>query len=543
MMIEVFPTRPFDDQNPGTSGLRKKVKIFERQHYAENFIQSVFDCTGETKGQLLIVGGDGRYLNKKIIQKVLKIAVANGFSRVMVGQHGMLSTPATSHLIRKYKAHGGIILSASHNSGGPDGDFGIKYNISNGGPATEKVTRAIYEYSRKITRYFSAIMDDIVLDRVGVQRIGNTRIEIIDPISDYADLMEELFDFSAIRRAIMDGLRFSFDAMHAVTGQYAHEIFEKRLGFPSGTVINGQPLPDFGGRRPDPNLFHAKELYRLLMSENGPDFGAASDGDGDRNLVIGKGIFITPSDSLAVLAANAPLIKGYQSGITGIARSMPTSAAIDHVAVKHNLNLYETPTGWKFFSNLLDTGLVTLCGEESFGTGSSHVREKDGLWAVLMWLNILAVTGKSAIDIMKQHWREYGRNYYSRHDYEEVDVDAAKKMMEDLRIRLPSFLGLEMSGLVIENADDFSYHDPVDKSVSRYQGIRLSFRGGSRIAFRLAGTETQGATVRVYMDKYESNPALQNQDTQEALNTLIKLANEISGLKRQINRCKPTVIT
>lgn len=542
-MMQTVVTEPFADQNPGTSGLRKKVKVFETPHYAENFIQSIFDCAGKIRGKRLVVGGDGRFLNRPVIQKVLKIAAANGFGSVMVGQGGLLSTPAASHLIRKYEAHGGIILSASHNPGGPDGDFGIKYNIANGGPAPEKVTQAIYECSQKIRRYRIAEADDIDLDRLGGQAIGDMKIEVVDPVRNYADLMEELFDFEAIRRAIADGFRFRFDAMHAVTGPYAHEIFEQRLGFPAGTVVKGQPLPDFGHEHPDPNLVHAKELYDLLMSDDGPDFGAASDGDGDRNLVIGKGIFITPSDSLAILAANAHLAKGYHAGIAGVARSMPTSAAVDHVAAKHGLPLYETPTGWKFFCNLLDTGLVTLCGEESFGTGSDHVREKDGLWAVLMWLNILAVTGKSAHDIVKQHWHEYGRNYYSRHDYEEVDASAAEKMMEDLYARLESLPETEISGLKVEKADDFAYHDPVDHSVSQNQGIRILFEGGARLVFRLSGTGTQGATVRVYMERYEADPALQEEDTQEALSTLIAIADEIAHLKLRLNRSKPTVIT
>lgn len=542
-MIKTVVTEPFNDQNPGTSGLRKKVKVFETPHYAENFIQSVFDCTGKVKGKLLIVGGDGRYLNRQIIQKVLKIAAANGFARAMVGAGGILSTPAASHLVRKYGAHGAIILSASHNLGGPDGDFGIKVNVANGGPAPEKVTQAIYARSQEIRRYLIATGADVDIDRAGVRIIGAMKVEIVDPVRDYADLMEQLFDFDAIRHAVAGGFRFCFDAMNAVTGPYAQEIFERRLGFPPGTVVNCRPLPDFGGQHPDPNPVHARALYEQLMSDDGPDFGAASDGDGDRNLVIGKGIFITPSDSLAILAANATLARGYRAGIAGIARSMPTSAAADHVAAQQRLSLYETPTGWKFFGNLLDAGLATLCGEESFGTGSCHVREKDGLWAVLMWLNILAVTGKSALDIVRSHWRHYGRNYYSRHDYEEVDTGAAGKMMEDLRARLDSLPGTQISGLTVETADDFAYRDPVDHSVSTHQGIRILFAGGARIVYRLSGTGTQGATVRVYMDFYEPDPDRQEMDTQEALSRLITLADEIADLKLRLNRSKPTVIT
>ncbi|RCL02147.1 MAG: phosphoglucomutase [Candidatus Tokpelaia sp. JSC188] len=542
-MIQAIITKPFADQDPGTSGLRKKVKIFETPHYTENFIQSIFDCTGKSKGKRLIVGGDGRFFNQQVIQKVLKIAAANGFASIMVGKGGILSTPAVSHLIQKYKAHGGIILSASHNPGGSDGDFGIKYNIASGGPAPEKVTKGIYACSQKIRCYRIANVGDIDLDRLGHQEIGGMKIEIVDPVRDYADLMEKLFDFQAIRQAIADGLRFRFDAMHAVSGPYAHEIFEKRLGFPTGTVIKGQPLPDFGNKNPDPNPVHAKDLIDLLMSDGGPDFGAASDGDGDRNLVIGKGIFITPSDSLAILAANAHLVKGYRAGVAGVARSMPTSTAIDRVAKKHRFFLYETPTGWKFFCNLLDMGLITLCGEESFGTGSSHVLEKDGLWAILMWLNILSITGKSALDIVRNHWREYGRNYYSRHDYEEVDTAAAKEMMKNLHDRLESLPGMEIGGFKIEKADEFVYHDPVDCSVSHNQGLRILFKNGSRIVFRLSGTGTQGATVRVYMERYEADPVLQEQNTQKALSTLISIADEIGNLKLYLNRNAPTVIT
>ncbi|RCL00900.1 MAG: phosphoglucomutase [Candidatus Tokpelaia sp. JSC189] len=541
--MQTIITKPFADQNPGTSGLRKKVKVFEMPHYAENFIQSIFDSTGKIEGKRLIVGGDGRFLNRQIIQKVLKIAAANGFGDAMVGRGGILSTPAASHLIRKYRAHGGIILSASHNPGGSDGDFGIKYNIANGAPAPEKITQDIYACSQKISHYRIADTDDVDLDHLGKQMIGDMKIKIVDPVHDYANLMEELFDFEAIRRAITGGFRFRFDAMHAVTGPYAHEIFEQRLGFPAGTVVKGQPLPDFGHQHPDPNLVHVKELYDLLMADDGPDFGAASDGDGDRNLIIGKGIFITPSDSLAILAANAHLIKEYQAGIAGVARSMPTSTAVDRVAAKHKFFLYETPTGWKFFSNLLDAGIVTLCGEESFGTGSDHVLEKDGLWAILMWLNILAVSGKNALDIVRQHWREYGRNYYSRHDYEEVDARAARKMMEDLHARLGSLPGMEIGSLKIEKADDFAYHDPVDYSVSSNQGIRILFKDGARIVFRLSGTGTQGATVRVYMERYEADPDLQEQDTQKALEKLITIADEIAHLKLLLNRRKPTMIT
>ncbi|AQS42284.1 MAG: Phosphoglucomutase [Candidatus Tokpelaia hoelldobleri] len=541
-MIQTVATSPFHDQNPGTSGLRKKTRVFETPHYAENFIQSIFDCAGDIVGKLLVVGGDGRYLNSEIIQKVLKMAAANGFGRVTAGQNGWLSTPAASNLIRKYSAHGGIILSASHNPAGQAGDFGIKYNVANGGPAPEKVTGAIYQASRTLTRYKIADVADIPLDIAGERRIGDMVVEIVNPVADYAALMETLFDFAAIRRMVSHGFRMRFDAMNAITGPYAHEIFEHRLGMETGTVVNGTPLPDFGGGHPDPNPTYAAGLYTLMMSDAAPDFGAASDGDGDRNMVIGRDMFISPSDSLALLAANAHLAPGCRDGIAGIARSMPTSAAADRVAARNGLKMYETPTGWKFFGNLLDSGLVTLCGEESFGTGSGHVREKDGLWAVLLWLNILAASGKTAAGLVRNHWRDYGRNYYSRHDYEGVDAGAATAMMDDLRARLAALPGTQFGPLTISAADDFAYHDPVDQSVSEHQGIRILFEGGARIIFRLSGTGTEGATVRIYMEHYEADLDLHNMDTQEALSPLIAIADEISALKLRLNRLRPTVI-
>lgn len=543
MAIQTISTTAFTDQNPGTSGLRKKVKVFQTPNYVENFIQSIFNCAGDIAGRLLILGGDGRFFNREVIQKVIKMAAANGVGHIKVGLGGILSTPAASNLIRKYHAVGGIILSASHNSGGPSGDFGIKYNIGNGGPAPEKVTKAIFETSKTINSYKIEDCADIDLDKLGQTQIGSMIVEIIDPVVDYADLMEELFDFDLIRQATANGLTFRFDALNAVTGPYAHEIFENRLGMKNGTVVNGTPLPDFGGRHPDPNLVHAHDLYELMMSENGPDLGAASDGDGDRNMIVGWQQFVTPSDSLAILAANAKLIKGYRNGISGIARSMPTSAAADHVAEKLSLNIYETPTGWKFFGNLLDAGKVTFCGEESFGTGSNHVREKDGLWAVLFWLNLLAVTGKSVAEIVEQHWQQFGRSYYTRHDYEEVDAAAAKKFMDELCRRLPELSGHEVAGLTIEKADDFAYHDPIDGSVSEHQGVRIFFHGGGRLVYRLSGTGTAGATVRIYMEHYEADPLKQDDDTQEALAALIVAADELVDLKKTLNRDKPSVIT
>lgn len=543
MAILTISTTAFSDQNPGTSGLRKKVKVFQTPNYVENFIQSLFNSIGDVAGKLLILGGDGRFYNPEVIQKILKMAAANKVGRIKVGLNGILSTPAASHIIRKYKAFGGIVLSASHNSGGPSGDFGIKYNIANGGPAPEKVTKAIFEASKIITSYKIEDCDDIDISKLGEVHVGSMVVEVIDPVVDYANLMEELFDFELIRKAIAGGLTFRFDALNAVTGPYAHEIFEKRLGMKKGTVVNGTPLPDFGGRHPDPNLVHAHDLYELMMSEEGPDLGAASDGDGDRNMIIGWKRFVTPSDSLAILAANAKLIKGYRNGITGIARSMPTSAAADYVAKKLGLNIYETPTGWKFFGNLLDAGKVTFCGEESFGTGSNHVREKDGLWAILFWLNLLAATGKSVSEIVEQHWEIFGRSYYTRHDYEEVDQAAAKSIMEDLRKRLPTLKGTDIAGLTIAKADDFSYSDPIDGSVSEHQGIRIFFEGGGRIVYRLSGTGTSGATVRVYMEHYVTDPLKLDDDTQEALAALIVAADELVDLKKKLARDAPSVIT
>ena len=542
-MIRTVSTTPYPDQKPGTSGLRKKVPVFQQPNYPENFIQSVFDVLEGFAGRTLVVGGDGRYLNREVIDKAIRIAAANGFGKVIVGQGGILSTPAASNLIRKYKAFGGLILSASHNPGGPHEDFGIKYNIGNGGPAPEKVTEAVFARSKVIDRYRIAEGGTVDIDRIGETRLEGMAVEVIDPVADYAALMETLFDFEAIRGLFRSGFRIVFDAMHAVTGPYATEILERRLGAPAGSVRNNVPLPDFGGHHPDPNLVHAKALYDLMMSPEAPDFGAASDGDGDRNLIIGRGLFVTPSDSLALLAANAHLAPGYRGGLKGVARSMPTSAAADRVAEKLGIGIYETPTGWKFFGNLLDAGMATICGEESAGTGSDHVREKDGLWAVLLWLNILAARRQSVAEIVRGHWREYGRNYYSRHDYEEVDAAAANGLVDDLRGKLAALPGLKFAGLVVEAADDFAYHDPVDGSVTERQGIRVIFAGGSRVVFRLSGTGTSGATLRVYIERYEPDPHLQGQETQAALADLIRAAEEIAGIRLRTGRDAPSVIT
>ncbi|ESW79238.1 alpha-D-glucose phosphate-specific phosphoglucomutase [Mesorhizobium sp. C280B] len=542
-MIRTVATKPYPDQKPGTSGLRKKVPVFQQEHYAENFIQSIFDALDGFEGKTLVIGGDGRFYNREVIQKAIAMAAANGFGKVMVGQGGILSTPAASHVIRKYKTFGGIILSASHNPGGPHEDFGIKYNAGNGGPAPEKLTDAIFEKTKAILSFKIADIGQVDIDTIGTVKTGDMTVEIIDPVADYAELMESLFDFDALRALFRSGFRMRFDAMHAVTGPYAKEILENRLGAPNGTARNFIPLPDFGGHHPDPNLVHAKHLYDEMMGPDAPDFGAASDGDGDRNLIIGKGIFITPSDSVAMLAANAHLAPGYKAGLKGIARSMPTSGAADRVAEKLGIGIYETPTGWKFFGNLLDAGIATICGEESAGTGSNHVREKDGLWAVLLWLNILAARGESAKQIVTEHWAAYGRNYYSRHDYEEVEIDRANALVDELRAKLGSLLGTSVRGMTIASADDFAYHDPVDGSVSKNQGIRVLFEGGSRVVFRLSGTGTSGATLRLYVERYEPDKNRHDLDTQEALADLIVAADDIAGIRSHTGRAKPSVIT
>ncbi len=544
MTVSTVPTQPFEQQKPGTSGLRKKVKVFQQPHYLENFVQSIFNALEGFEGQTLVVGGDGRYFNRQAIQTILKIAAANGFGRALVGKGGILSTPAASCVIRKYEAFGGIVLSASHNPGGPDEDFGIKYNISNGGPAPEKVTEAIFANTATIAEYRILDTPDVDIDTLGQSSLGEMTVEVVDSVADYAALMEELFDFDAISEMFASGAcNMCFDAMHAVTGPYARAILQDRLGAPDYTVINGEPLEDFGGGHPDPNLAHAEDLVEMMFHPDGPDFGAASDGDGDRNMILGKEFYVTPSDSLAVLAANATTAPGYAKGLAGIARSMPTSQAPDRVAAKMGIPSFETPTGWKFFGNLLDAGKATLCGEESFGTGSDHVREKDGLWAVLFWLNVLAVKQEPVADLVKAHWREYGRNFYSRHDYEGVDSAAADGLMNHLRDMTGSLKGQELGAFEVAFADDFSYTDPVDGSVSDSQGIRIGFADGSRIVFRLSGTGTEGATLRVYIERYEADPSRHDQDTQEMLADLIAIANDVAEIKQRTGRDKPTVIT
>ena len=538
-MIKTVTTTPFNDQRPGTSGLRKKVKVFEGANYTENFIQSIFNVLEGFQGKTLVVGGDGRFYNDRVVQIAIRMAAANGFGRVITGQGGLLSTPAASNVIRKNGAFGGIILSASHNPGGPDGDFGIKYNAGNGGPAPEKITEAIFTQSKTISSYKTTDTADIDLHRIGTTKVEGLTVEVIDPVADYATLMQSLFDFDAIAALLKSGFSMKFDGMSAITGPYGTRIFEGLLGAPKGTVMNGTPLPDFGGHHPDPNLVHAKELCDLVIGGKGPDFGAASDGDGDRNLIVGKGIYVTPSDSLAIIAANMTAAPGYAKGIAGVARSMPTSCAADRVAAKLKINHFETPTGWKFFGNLLDAGKVTVCGEESFGTGSNHVREKDGVWAVLMWLNILAKRKQSVADIVKGHWAEYGRNYYTRHDYEEVASDAANAMMNGLHGKLNGLVGQHN----IVKADDFAYDDPVDGSHTSGQGIRLIFDNGARIIYRLSGTGTSGATIRIYIEDYQLDAKKHDLDPQVALAKLIKMAGDVSEIAKLTGRGAPTVIT
>lgn len=544
MSIRTVSTQPFSDQKPGTSGLRKQVPTFQKPHYLENFIQSIFDSLEGLQGQTLVLGGDGRYYNRPAIQIILKMAAANGVGRVLVGQGGILSTPAASCVIRKNQALGGIILSASHNPGGPTGDFGVKYNVSNGGPAPEKVTSAIFERSKAITAYRILDAADVDLDALGTTQLGDLTVQVIDSVADYAELMASIFNFDKIKALLTSGrFRMKMDSMHAVTGPYAQAILEGKLGAPAGTVMNGTPLEDFGQGHPDPNLVYAHDLVEIAFGDDAPDFGAASDGDGDRNMILGQRFFVTPSDSLAVLAANAKLIPGYQAGLAGIARSMPTSQAADRVAAQLGIDCYETPTGWKFFGNLLDAGKATLCGEESFGTGSDHVREKDGLWAVLFWLNILAERQQSVEDIVTEHWRTYGRNYYSRHDYEEVDATAAQGLMDHLQAQVKTLKGKEFGTYKVSYADDFSYTDPVDGSVSEHQGLRIGFTNGSRIVFRLSGTGTKGATLRVYVESYEADASNHGQETQAALKPLIDLAEEFAQIRQRTGRTEPTVIT
>ena len=542
--MTIVETQPFDDQVPGTSGLRKKVKHFRQVNYLENFIQSIFNAIAPCAGKTLVVGGDGRYFNEQAIQVIIKMAIANNIGKLLIGQGGILSTPAASCLIRKFKADGGLILSASHNPGGPDEDFGVKFNTASGAPAPEGLTAQFTNQSTTITHYTIAQIDDIDLEKLATYSEQNTQIEIVSSVDDYAQLMASLFDFDAIRNQFTaQSMEMCFDAMHAVTGGYAHTILEQQLGAPQGTVINGVPLPDFGDGHPDPNLIHAHELVERMKPGSGITLGAASDGDGDRNMILGEGFYINPCDSLAVIAANAHLLPAFQSGLTGVARSMPTSRALDRVANALNIDCFETPTGWKYFGNLLDAGKIQICGEESFGTGANHVREKDGLWAVLCWLNILTVLGKTPEQILRTHWQTYGRDYFTRHDYEGLDSADANKMFEALQENLPSLSGRTFLGQQISQADNFSYVDPVDNSLSSNQGVRILFENDARIVLRLSGTGTSGATLRAYFDRFENVGGQLDLDPQLALKSLIDCAQEIAGISKYTGRMKPDVIT
>ncbi|MBP9905196.1 MAG: alpha-D-glucose phosphate-specific phosphoglucomutase [Rhodoferax sp.] len=550
MAIQTIPTQTFAGQRPGTSGLRKKVTVFRQRHYLENFVQSLFDvlnapdAAGEAlHGKTLVLGGDGRYHNREAVQTILKMAAANGVQRVLLGQGGILSTPAVSAVIRRHHAFGGIVLSASHNPGGVDGDFGIKYNASNGGPATETLTEAVYARTQAVTQLRISDAADLAIDALGVQQLEHMQVEVIDSVADYLAVMRELFDFDLLRGMFARGFTMRVDAMNAVGGPYAKAILEGELGAPAGTVVNATPLEDFGGLHPDPNPVNAEDLISHMMAADAPDFGAAMDGDADRNMVLGRNFVVTPSDSLALLTAHAKLIPGYKAGLLGVARSMPTSAAVDRVAQALGIACFETPTGWKFFGNLLDAGRVTLCGEESYGTGSSHVREKDGLWAILAWLSLQGATGRSVESLVREHWQTYGRNYYSRHDYEGVAVEAANALMADLRGALPGLMGQVFGSRSVTLADDFSYHDPIDGSVSRAQGVRLIFNDGARVIFRLSGTGTEGATLRVYLERYEPDPMLQDVPVQTALAELAGIAEQVAGIASRTGMNGPSVAT
>ncbi len=550
MAIKTLPTQPFSGQRPGTSGLRKKVPVFMQLNYLENFVQALFDVLNASAAdgqalhrQTLVVGGDGRYYNRVAVQTILKLAAANGVQRVLLGQGGILSTPAASAVIRTHQAFGGIILSASHNPGGPDGDFGIKYNASNGGPANETLTEAMYARTQTLTELRISDAPDISIDTLGVQQLEQMQVEVIDPVVDYANVMRSLFDFDMLRGMFASGFTLRVDAMNAVGGPYAKAILEGELGAPAGTVVNATPLEDFGGLHPDPNPVNAEDLIAHMMRADAPDFGGAMDGDADRNMVVGRNFVVTPSDSLALMTAHAKLIPGYKNGLLGVARSMPTSAAVDRVAKALGMECFETPTGWKFFGNLLDAGRVSLCGEESYGTGSSHVREKDGLWAILFWLSLQGATGRSVESLVREHWATYGRNYYTRHDYEGIAVEAANTLMTDLRAALPGLAGQKYGARVLTLADDFAYNDPIDGSVSKAQGVRLIFDDGARVIFRLSGTGTEGATLRLYLERYEPDPARQDEPVQSALADLALLADQIACIARHTGMNAPSVAT
>ncbi|MBT3068696.1 alpha-D-glucose phosphate-specific phosphoglucomutase [Rhodoferax sp. U11-2br] len=553
MAIQNLPTQVFAGQRPGTSGLRKKVAVFMQPRYLENFVQALLDVLNglapdgqvgtALQGQTLVLGGDGRFFNRVAVQTILKLAAVNGVQRVLLGQGGILSTPAVSAVIRRRQAFGGIVLSASHNPGGPDGDFGIKYNASNGGPANEALTEAVYARTQALSQLRISDAPDMDIDTLGSSQIEQMQVEVIDPVADYVAVMRDLFDFDMLRGLFKQGFTLRVDAMNAVGGPYAKAILEGELGAPAGSVVNAVPLEDFGGLHPDPNPVNAEDLIAHMSAADAPDFGAAMDGDADRNMVLGRNFVVTPSDSLALMTAHARLIPGYSSGLLGVARSMPTSAAVDRVAKALGIDCFETPTGWKFFGNLLDAGRVTLCGEESYGTGSSHVREKDGLWAILFWLSLQGATGRSVESLVREHWATYGRNYYSRHDYEAIPTEVADGLMVALRAALPRLQGAQLGTRTVVLADDFAYTDPVDGSVSAKQGVRLVFDDGARVIFRLSGTGTEGATLRIYLENYEADVSRQDQPVQAALADLVAISEQVAGVRERTGMVGPTVAT
>ena len=539
-MIQTIQTQPYSDQKMGTAGLRRKSKVVMQEHYIENFMQSIFDVIGDLHGKVYVLGGDGRFYNDIAIQKIIKMAAANGVAKLIIGQNGFLSTPASSNIILKNKLDGGFVLSASHNPGGENGDFGIKYANQSGGQCPSSTSDAIYQHTLNIHEFKIYDAPDIDLSKLGTQKLGNMEIEIIDPVQDYVEMMEHIFDFAAIKKLLTGGFTMRFDAMNAVTGPYAQRIFEDILGAPRGSVVNAIPLPDFGGLHPDPNLLYAKELVDLMFSDNAPNFGAANDGDGDRNMILGRKFFVTPSDSLAILTDNFDLIPAYKNGIFGVAKSAATSTAVGRVAKAHNIGYYEVPTGWKYFVNLMDSKRITFCGEESFGTGSAHIREKDGIWAVLFWLNIIAATGKSVEEITREHWKKYGRSYYMRFDFEGLETTTADKLMSDLETKLPTLKDKNFYEYKVSEAAPFIYHDPVDGSSTK-NGLIVKFTDGSRIVYRLSGTGSSGATLRVYLEKYETQKL--NEDPLIMLKNLFSVAMEIAEISTRTGKQKADVIT
>lgn len=539
-MIKTIATTPYTDQKMGTAGIRKKSKIVSQPNYIENFIQSLFDAIGGVKGQTFVLGGDGRYYNDIAIQKIIKLAAANGMKKLIIGQNGMISTPASSKVLLKNHADGGLVLSASHNPGGENGDFGIKYATKSGGQCSSKISDAIYARTKEILSFKTFDAPDVNLQNLGTQKLGDMEIEVIDPISVYTEMMESIFDFDAIKKLFKNGFTMVFDAMNAVTGPYALKIFEEILGAPKGSVRNFIPKPDFGGLHPDPNLIYAKNLVDFMYSDNGPDFGAANDGDGDRNMILGHKFFVTPSDSLAILTDNYKYIPAYKNGIYGVAKSAATSTAVSRVAKALNIGYYEVPTGWKYFCNLMDSNRITFCGEESFGTGSSHIREKDGIWAVLFWLNIIAATGKSVEQITRDFWKKYGRSYYLRFDYEGIDTNVADKLMADLEAKLPSLNGKTFGNYKVSDAAPFIYNDPVDGSSTK-NGLIIRFADGSRIVYRLSGTGTNGATLRVYLEAYETKNL--NADPLAMLEPIAQIASDIAEISKRTGKTKADVTT